>query len=449
MGFNPFEQIGSAAADAGKFLQDRGNDIAKAASEGANAVAKGAAEGAGAVAKTVDEGTGQVAKIAGEIAEGAASIGKGTLQLGGSAVDAGAKAVGAGVSAVRTGLEKTHQTFGGECGGEFESALCDENGNLIVPEQIIDEHESGKAPIWHQSNHAITEDADNLVAVFVDASFDELKDKSEEQQAEAQQFLIDFMKKIIRLKGVKIDRAHFLRSELRKKGVSSFDADLAVSATPVTAGICESIIENVAKEVVDFETKKSTALSFAAGLPGGAAMAGTIPADITQYYVHAFRVMQKLAYLYGWQSFLDECDDVDDETLYEMGVLLGVMMGVAGANSLLTVVAKNAQKAVAARVARQALTKTAWYPALKKFLGFIGIKVTKQTVGNAAGKVVIGLGGVISGTVTFVGLSSGSARLQKQLKKLPQATEPLSVDVAFGSVVDSAFEDTTEPSADE
>ena len=51
MGFNPFEQIGSAAADAGKFLQDRGNDIAKAASEGANAVAKGAAEGAGAVAK--------------------------------------------------------------------------------------------------------------------------------------------------------------------------------------------------------------------------------------------------------------------------------------------------------------------------------------------------------------------------------------------------------------
>lgn len=41
MGFNPFEQIGSAAADAGKFLQDRGNDIAKAASEGANAVARG------------------------------------------------------------------------------------------------------------------------------------------------------------------------------------------------------------------------------------------------------------------------------------------------------------------------------------------------------------------------------------------------------------------------
>ena len=112
-------------------------------------------------------------------------------------------------------------------------------------------------------------------------------------------------------------------------------------------------------------------------------------------------------------------------------------------------VAKNAQKAVAKQVACQTLTKTAWYPALKKFLGFIGIKVTKQTVGNAAGKVVIGLGGVISGTVTFVGLSGGSARLQKQLKKLPQATEPLPADVASEFAVDSALEDATEPSANE
>jgi len=100
MGFNPFEQIGSAAADAGKFLQDRGNDIAKAASEGANAVAKGAAEGAGAVAKAAGEGADQVAKITGEVAEAAASI--------------------------------------------------------------------GKAPIWHQANHATTEDDDDLAAVFVD-----------------------------------------------------------------------------------------------------------------------------------------------------------------------------------------------------------------------------------------------------------------------------------------
>lgn len=88
MGFNPFEQIGSAAADAGKFLQDRGNDIAKAASEGANAVAKGAAEGAGAVVKATGDG----AEAAAKGADAAVKIaGAGADQFGNAVVDAGNK----------------------------------------------------------------------------------------------------------------------------------------------------------------------------------------------------------------------------------------------------------------------------------------------------------------------------------------------------------------------
>ena len=105
MGFNPFEQIGSAAADAGKFLQDRGNDIAKAASEGANAVAKGVAEGADAVAKAASEGAEAAAKAvtsgANQVAEAAAKgadaavkiAGAGAGQFGNAAVDAGNKMV--------------------------------------------------------------------------------------------------------------------------------------------------------------------------------------------------------------------------------------------------------------------------------------------------------------------------------------------------------------------
>lgn len=103
MGFNPFEQIGSAAADAGKFLQDRGNDIAKAASEGANAVAKGAAEGADAVVKAASEGAEAAAKAAtsgaNQVAEAAAKgadaavkiAGDGAGQFGNAVVDAGNK----------------------------------------------------------------------------------------------------------------------------------------------------------------------------------------------------------------------------------------------------------------------------------------------------------------------------------------------------------------------
>ena len=44
-------------------------------------------------------------------------------------------------------------------------------------------------------------------------------------------------------------------------------------------------------------------------------------------------------------------------------------------------------------------------------------------MGDAAGKVVVGVGGVISGVITYTGLSKGSARLRRQLKCLPQASE--------------------------
>ena len=103
MGFNPFEEIGKAAADAGKFLQDRGNDIAKVASEGANAVAKGAAEGVDAVAKAASEGAEAAAKAAtsgaNQVAEAAAKgadaavkiAGAGAGQFGNAVVDAGNK----------------------------------------------------------------------------------------------------------------------------------------------------------------------------------------------------------------------------------------------------------------------------------------------------------------------------------------------------------------------
>lgn len=63
-------------------------------------------------------------------------------------------------------------------------------------------------------------------------------------------------------------------------------------------------LDDIARHSIAFETKKSATMAFAAGLPGGFALVGTVPADVAQYYIHAFRVMQKLAYLYGWQSFL-------------------------------------------------------------------------------------------------------------------------------------------------
>lgn len=200
----------------------------------------------------------------------------------------------------------------------------------------------------------------------VKESIGDLRAEADRQEEEAQRYAIAFLKKVMRLKGVAIERNHFLRSEFRKRGVADEQVELAISTSPAAAGMDSDLVDSIARDVIDFETKKSTVFSFSAGLPGGLAMLGTIPADVTQYYVHAFRIMQKLAYLYGWQSFIDDCDEMDDETLAAFALLLAVMAGVSGANSALTVFSKTVQANVAKKVANKALMQTSYYPIIKK-----------------------------------------------------------------------------------
>ena len=68
---------------------------------------------------------------------------------------------------------------------------------------------------------------------------------------------------------------------------------------PIAAGCSKEEIKRLAKRLVNERTLTSTGLSFAAGLPGGIAMAGTIPADTIQFYGIALRLAQEISYLYG------------------------------------------------------------------------------------------------------------------------------------------------------
>ncbi len=272
---------------------------------------------------------------------------------------------------------------------------------------------------FEEASEAETPDAGvSAGPAFVD---DEVRDAMDQQDREAEEFAKKFLLKAIRLRGVKIDRAAFLRQELLKKGLSETQVDLAIAERPAVAGVDPEVLDAIARESIVLETNKSSWMSFAAGLPGGLAMVGTIPADITQYYVHAFRIMQKVAYLYGWDDFLEDVDDTDDETLAKLAFFFGVMVGVGSAAAGLKAFANSAGRAVAKNVARAALTKTTWYPVLKSVLRAIGVKVTKVGVGTAVGKVVPLVGGVVSGAMTFVTLKNESGKLLDQLKKLPQA----------------------------
>ena len=248
-----------------------------------------------------------------------------------------------------------------------------------------------------------------------------------EQNREAEEFAKSFLKTVLRLRGVRIEREQFLRSELHKRGIAREVIDEAIATSPAAAGIDVVLLDDMANAAIAFETRKSSALSFAAGLPGGFGLLATVPGDVTQFYVHAFRVMQKTAYVYGWQSFLEDSKEVDDETLGKLSMFLDVMLGVGGASSSLTVFAASvARPAIQKQVAGKALTKTTWYPVMKSTLRVIGVKLTKDSLAKTVTKVVPVAGGVISGGMTFVTLRGQSKRLMEHLRELP----PPNVDAA-------------------
>ena len=254
-----------------------------------------------------------------------------------------------------------------------------------------------------------------------------VSEASSDQDQQASVYAVFFLKKLVRLRGVRISREDFLRQELRKLHLSDAEIECAIASNPLSAGVSRKLLDKLANDAISFETKKSTALSFAAGIPGGFAMLGTVPADLTQYYVHSLRIMQKLAYLYGWKEFLTDLDDVDDETIAQMGLFFGVMLGVAGAAESLRDFARLiVAPAIEKRIARKALMKTTWYPVVKKSLKFIGVSVTKQSMAKTMSKIVPLIGGVISGGMTFVALQTQATRLKQHLRQLP----PPGIDAA-------------------
>ena len=240
------------------------------------------------------------------------------------------------------------------------------------------------------------------------------------QQPEVEQRALDFLAKVVRVPGVRINREEFLRQELRKLHMGDDAIQRAIDSNPLLAGVSLTAIDRLAEEAISYETNKSAAISFVAGIPGGFAMLGTIPADLMQYYAHALRIMQKLAYLYGWGELLLDGRETDDDTLGVLAVFFGVMLGVGGAAQSLTAFARVAAKtAYQNHATKRALMSITWYPVVKHSLRLIGINITKSTAAKGFSKIVPVIGGFVSSGLTFMALQSQSALLKEHLREIP------------------------------
>ena len=217
--------------------------------------------------------------------------------------------------------------------------------------------------------------------------------------------------------GVQINRQAYLYREFRKYG-SHEQASRAVETTPKEAGYPQEILARVAKGCIKYETSKVTALSAVAGMPGGVILIGTIPADLAQYYAHILRVLQKLAYIYGWDDLRNDSGQFDDETMNTVMLFMGVMFGVDMAASALSQLAEQAALTALKRIPRMALTKTAYYPIIKNIACFLGVRMNRMVFARGISKIIPVIGAVTSGGLTLVTFRSMALRLDDELRKI-------------------------------
>lgn len=227
----------------------------------------------------------------------------------------------------------------------------------------------------------------------------------------------DIVQQAMKLPVVKVNREKFLRKELIKYYPEDV-VDLAIKKNPAYAGIEKEKINEVSKQVINYETNKVSAISFAAGMPGGFAMVATVPADIVQYFAYMIRVMQKLAYLYGFEDFELNEDTISDDTMNQIMIFLGVMFGVQGANAGVKKIAEAAAKKVSKSLAQKALTKGTVYPIVKKIAQAVGIKMTKQIFAESVSKVVPVIGGAVTGGLSYITFKPCAKKLKNSFKDL-------------------------------
>lgn len=207
----------------------------------------------------------------------------------------------------------------------------------------------------------------------------------------------------LKVPGIRVDREHFLRKELQTKYPPEV-IDEAVASNPMTAKIPGEVIDRLADEVIKFERNCVSGISTALGMPGGLAMAATIPADIAQYYGYMLRAAQKLMYLYGFpQIDTEENESVfDTATINMLVVCLGVMYGVAGANKALVKMAQMLATGVQKQLMTKALTKGTIYPIVKQVAKWFGVRMNKQIFTGFFKKAIPVVGGVLGGGITFL-----------------------------------------------
>ena len=104
---------------------------------------------------------------------------------------------------------------------------------------------------------------------------------------------------------------------------------------------------------------------------------------MAQYFGFAINLAQKIAYLFGEDDLFTDELELNEGAKVRVLAYLGVMLGASGSAMLVGKLAREVGKNMGKKITQQALTKTTWYPLLKKIGAMVGKRVVKESVGES------------------------------------------------------------------
>lgn len=217
------------------------------------------------------------------------------------------------------------------------------------------------------------------------------------------------MSTALKMPGVAVDREKFLRGELQKYYNDEQIKNIIKQGTPGV--VPDKLLDHIAAGCIKSHTRKVTLFSTAMGMPGGWAALGTVPTDIAQFYYHVLVLSQKLAYVYGFPTLLDENGRLNKGGTHVLTIFVGVMTGVGIAVKALQELGEILQKQIMKRIPEVVLTNGVLSSAVRQIAKFIGLNITEGNLSKGISKAMPILGGMISGALTYKTFKPQAKRL--------------------------------------
>ncbi|ANY12524.1 EcsC family protein [Leuconostoc lactis] len=217
----------------------------------------------------------------------------------------------------------------------------------------------------------------------------------------------------LKLPFIKVDRSDFLTKTFSNK----IDDMPKLLREGPQAFFSKEELDRIASNVIKSNVLQSSSISFASGLPGGIAIAATIPADMAQFYGYSLKLAQEISYVYGYQNIWANQGELTEDAKNTLILYLGIMFGVSSAGSTIRILSNKLAIQALKQLPNKTLTKHLYFTILKKVLAIFGTRLTKATFAKGVSKVIPVVGGVLSGSMNYLALKPMANKLKDELGK--------------------------------